>query len=283
MSDTLCLRRDHRLNRPHVFMEAVAAILGSAFSSSLPEEFDLEPEEVETEWGAQTIHRLASVDRPAYVLFRQGLSNRVLPNQINYRAQAAALRAVGCKALLVTSSVGVLDSDLPLHRPLLVSDLIMLDNRLPDGTACTMFTEPSGTQGHLVFDDGPFASDLTKQVRSLAAKVRATIVDEVICAHVQGPRSNTAAENQVWSQLGAQVNSTSLGPEVILANELEIPCAGLVVGHKHLLPDRDSPEREALARAMDQSQEKQERIVTAFLQEAEPVPFPNTIDRLERE
>jgi 5'-methylthioadenosine phosphorylase len=258
---------------------SVAAILGSAFADSLPGELDLKPEEIETKWGAQTLYRLREVERPAYVLFRHDLPHRLLPNQINYRAQAAALRAVDCGALLVTSSVGVLDADVPLYRPLLVEDLLMLDNRLPDGTACTMFTEPSDDHGHLVFDDGPFASTLTKQVRRLANKVRASVADTVTFAYVQGPRSKTAAENRVWPRLGAQVNSMTLAPEVILANELEIPCAGLVVGHKYSVPDRDPPEEEALSSTLDRSREEQERIVTAFLREGEPVEFPNTIYR----
>ena len=260
---------------------SVAAILGSAFSDSLPGELDLTPETVETEWGDQTLHRLDAADRPAYVLFRHGLPHRLLPNQINYRAQAAALQAVGCEALLVTSSVGVLDPDVPINRPLLVEDLLMLENRLPDGSACTMFTEPSDEHGHLVLDDSLFATELTEQVRDLAGKVRASVADEVTFAYVQGPRSKTAAENRALPRLGAQVNSMTLGPEVVLANELEIPCAGLVVGHKYSIPDRDPPEQEALSATLDRSREEQERIVTAFLREGTPVEFPNTIYRFD--
>jgi len=263
-------------------MPAVAVILGSAFSNSLPGRLDLEPEEVVTEWGTQPLYRVADAERPAYVLFRHELPHRLLPNQIDYRAQAAALQAVGCEALLVTSSVGVLDPDVPINRPLLVEDLLMLDNRLPDGTACTMFTDPEGFRdghGHLVIDDSLFATELTEQVRDLAAGVRASVADDVTFAYVQGPRSKTAAENRALPRLGAQVNSMTLGPEVVLANELEIPCAGLVVGHKYSIPDRDPPEREALSATLDRSREEQERIVTAFLEEAEPVAFPNTIYR----
>ncbi len=260
-------------------MNAVAAILGSAFSDSLLGELDLEPKTIETEWGSQTLYRVLDVDRPAYVLFRHEVPHRLLPNQINYRAQAAALRAVDCKALLVTSSVGVLDADVPLYRPLLVEDLLMPENRLPDGSSCTMFTKPSDDHGHLVIDDSLFATDLTEQVRDLAGKVRASVADEVTFAYMQGPRSKTAAENRMLPQLGAQVNSMTLGPEVVLANELEIPCAGLVVGHKYSIPDRDPPEREALSSTLDRSREEQERIVAAFLQEGKPVKFPNTIYR----
>ena len=262
-------------------MSAVAAILGSAFSDALPGELDLTPETVETEWGDQTFHRFDAADRPAYVLFRHDLPHRLLPNQIDYRAQAAALRAVGCEALLVTSSVGVLDADVPLYRPLLVEDLLMLENRLPDGTACTMFTEPSDAHGHLVLDDGLFATALTEQVRDLAAGARASVADDVAFAYVQGPRSKTAAENRALPRLGAQVNSMTLGPEVVLANELEIPCAGLVVGHKYSIPDRDPPEQEALSTTLDRARDEQERIVTAFLTEGTPVDFPNTIYRFE--
>ena len=262
-------------------MTAVAAILGSAFADAFPDELDLEPEPVETEWGTQTLHRVRGLDRPAYVLFRHGLPHRLLPNQINYRAQAAALRAVGCGALLVTSSVGVLDPDVPLYRPLLVDDLLMPDNRLPDGSACTMFTEPSEAHGHLVLNDGLFATGLSAQVRALAEGADAPIGEEVTFAYVQGPRSKTAAENRMWPRMGAQVNSMTLGPEVVLANELEIACAGLVVGHKYSIPDRDPPEQKALSATLDRSRDEQERVVRAFLRAAEPVDFPNTIYRFE--
>jgi len=261
-------------------MKAVAAILGSAFADGLPA-LDLEPKEVETDWGSQRLHRVEGVDHPAYVLFRHEVPHRLLPNQINYRAQAAALDAVDCGALLVTSSVGVLDPNVPLYRPLLVDDLLMPENRLPDGTACTMFVEPHEAHGHLVLDEGLFATALSKQVRALAGEERASIRETVTFAYVQGPRSKTAAENRMWPRLGAQVNSMTLGPEVVLANELEIPCVGLVVGHKYSIPDRDAPAEEALSTTLVRARDRQERIVTAFLRRGEPVPFPNTIYRFE--
>jgi len=264
-------------------MSAIAVILGSAFADSVPGGFDLEPKEIETDWGTQTLYRLTEVEPPAYVLFRHGSPHRLLPNQINYRAQAAALNAVGCQALLVTSSVGVLDPDVPLYRPLLVNDLLMPENRLPDGSACTMFTRPTGDHGHLVLDVGLFAPSLNDQLRTLAREERAPIQEAVTFAYVQGPRSKTAAENRALPRLGAQVNSMTLGPEVVLANELEIPCAGLVVGHKYSIPDRDPPERDALSETLDRSRDEQERIVTAFLEHGEGVPFPNTIYRFNSE
>ena len=260
---------------------AVAVILGSAFSNTLPGQLDLESEEIETDWGPHVLHRVRGVERPAYVSFRHGLPHRRLPNQINYRAQAAALKAVGCGALVVTSSVGVLDADVPLNRPLLTGYLLMPDNRLPDGRACTMFDAPSDDHGHLVLNDGLFSEALGEQVRTLARREETPIADEVVFAYVQGPRSKTAAENRMWAEWGAQVNSMTLGPEVVLANELEIPCAGLVVGHKYSIPDREPPEEAALADTLDRSRDAQLRLVRALLREADPVPFENTIYRFD--
>ncbi len=261
--------------------EAVVAILGSAFQDAWPEQINLHPVEVDTPWGRQTLHRVTEAERPAYVLFRHGLPHRLLPNQINYQAQAWALKEVGCGALLVTSSVGVLDAAVPLYRPLLVDDLVMLENRLPDGRACTMFETPSADHGHLVLHDGLFSTELSAQLRTLAAEEEAPIADEVVFAYVGGPRGKTAAENRLWPQLGAQVNSMTLAPEVVLANELAIPCAGLVVGHKYSVPDADAPEGEAMADTLDRSRAEQERIVTRFLHDGAPVPFANQLFRFD--
>ena len=97
---------------------------------------------------------------------------------------------------------------------------------------------------------------------------------------VGGPRTKTPAENRMWHRLGAQVNSMTLAPEVILANELEIPCAGLVVGHKYSVPDVNAPEdEEAVAATLDRSRLTFERIVRAFLFHAMPVAFGNHLFR----
>ena len=263
-------------------MDVVAAILGSAFQE-LPHQLDLEPLEIDTPWGRQRLHRVRDAERPAYVKFRHGLPHRLLPNQINYRAQAWALREVGCDALLVTSSVGVLDADVPVYEPLLVNDCIMLENRLPDGSACTMFETPSADHGHLVLDDGLFSSKLNEQVCDIADRVNASIADEVVFAYVGGPRGKTTAENRLWPKLGAQVNSMTLAPEVVLANELKIPCAGLAVGHKYSLPDHDVPEdRAAMSDTLDRSRQEQERIVIRFLRQGAAVPFENQLFQFDR-
>lgn len=261
-------------------MRPVAVILGSAFGVSDGSALQLEQWSVDTPFGAQEVHAVA--DRSAYVIYRHGLPHRLLPHEINYRAQAWALRELGCAALLVTSSVGVLDASIPLYQPLLVRDLLMPDNRLPDGSLCTMFEGAIPGKGHLVLDEGLISTALSDQVTAFAAEGGWPVAGRVVFAYAPGPRGKTAAENRWWAQAGAQVNSMTLAPEIVLANELEIPCTALVVGHKYSLSDSQS-ERPAdtIAESLLRSRQATERVVLRFLRQAAPVPFNNRIFRFD--
>lgn len=260
--------------------QTVAVILGSAYQESLPEKMEMTKRKVATAYGEQTVYQVDRAERSANVIFRHGLPHRLLPNQIPYRRQAAALRKLNCGALLVTSSVGVLHEDIPLYTPLLVDDLIMLENQLPDGSACTMFTEPTEEHGHLVFQEGPFSDELNRQIETMGEDTMKKPVESIVFAYVQGPRGKTTAENRLWPKLGAHVNSMTFAPEVILANECEIPTAGLVVGHKYSMPDRKNPESvESVSDSLDNSRQSMEQIIETFITSAEPVAFGNQIYR----
>ncbi len=260
-------------------MPAIAVILGSAFDRSFPKRLGLELREVATSWGTQTVYAVPSARRAAYVIFRHGLPHRLLPNQINYRAQAAVLRALDVGALVINSSVGVLDAAIPLNAPMLVSDLLMLENRLPDGSTCTMFVERSPEHGHLVLNEGLFSTELSRQIHALAPEVVRPATAGLVFAYAGGPRTKTPVENHALRQLGAQVNSMTLAPEVVLANELGIPCAGLVVGHKYSVPGIGNPPESGLRDSLEAARLATEELLIRFLREGEPVPFANHLFR----
>jgi len=267
-------------------MPSVAVILGSAFQDSLPATLNLIPKTLETPWGSQELFELPAEKtesgEAAYLLFRHGVPHRLLPNQINYRAQAMALKQTGCGALLVTSSVGVMDPELPLFQPMLLSDLLMPENRLPDGSACTMFTEPSPDQGHLVLNEGLFSQELNAQLRELGGASVCQAEREIVFAYVGGPRTKTKAENRFLPKLGAQVNSMTLAPEVVLANELEIPCAGLVIGHKYSVPDIKNPgSGQELSQTLESTKTATEELIVRFLKRGQAVTFGNQIFRFD--
>lgn len=263
-------------------MRSIAIILGSAFSKASLEEYELSELSISTPFGDQALYKIEGLKRPAYLLFRHGLPHSLLPNHINYRAQAAALKQVNCGALLVTSSVGVMDKELPLYRPMLVDDLIMADNRLPDGSTCTMFEAPGPGHAHLVLTEGLFSRALNQQLLNISGGLIARVSKEVVFAYVGGPRGKTAAENRMWIRIGANVNSMTLAPEIVLANELEIPCAALVIGHKYSVPGYSNPEEEGVTESLEKSREATRQILLRFIGEGEPVVFGNLLYRFDK-
>jgi 5'-methylthioadenosine phosphorylase len=246
------------------------AILGSAFADHDTLGL-LQVVSVDTPAGPAVLHR--DPETGGYVVFRHGRPHRYLPNQIPYRAIAWALHRVGCSALLVTSSVGVLDPSVPLYTPHLLDDLLMLDNRLPDGSACTVFNEERSWQGHLVVQDGLFDPQLRAWLRERAGLPER----ELTFLYVQGPRTKTPAENRYAASLGAHVNSMTVAPEVVLANELGIPTAGLVVGHKYSVAGGVTPDRDGIAASLERSREATLSTVRAFLADAPKVAFANEL------
>jgi 5'-methylthioadenosine phosphorylase len=257
-------------------MACVAVILGSSFDRPALGERSLAPVGVSTGYGVVTLYKVpAPAGRAAYVLFRHGVPHRHLPHQIPYRAHAEALRAVGCQALLITSSVGVLDREVPLFAPLLVSDLFMPDNRLPDGGACSMWPEETPGQGHLVLGEGLFSAELGAQLRRLAGSP----LPPVVFAYIGGPRTKTAAENRWLATTGAQVNSMTVGPEAVLAAELEIPVAGVVVGHKYSVPGGPSLPQGELKASLEGARVGLERLALGFLDHGMPPAPGNQIYR----
>jgi len=180
--------------------------------------------------------------------------------------------------------VGILESTLPLNRLLDVKDIVMLDNRLPDGSACTIYDEPSEQHGHLVLKDGLMSADLRSQLRDMLDREdnadNTVLKGPVTFAYVGGPRTKTVEENRIWRSLGAEVNSMTLAPEIVLANELGIPCAAIVAGHKYSTPKEHAPDSDgSLSLSLDDSGAILARLVTLFLEQGQPVPFRNLIYR----
>jgi 5'-methylthioadenosine phosphorylase len=272
----------------------VAVILGSAFDLRIPERLGMERRSLDTPFGPQEFFegRTEGGER-AIVIHRHGFPHRLLPHRVNFRAQIWALRARGCGALVLNSSVGVLDAEVPTLVPLLATDLLMPENRLPDGSLCTLFTEealaadPSlaAAEGHLVLTDGIFSRPLGDALRRLDAELRGPAAtlhrgpDPLVFVYAPGPRTKTPAENRFWAALGGQVNSMSVGPEAVLAAEVRIPCAALVVGHKRSRGTEPPPGREALARSLEEARAATEELLLAFLREGSPVEAGNLVYR----
>jgi len=202
-------------------------IVGHSIPSCLHEK-QAEHACVRTPFGSVELERFSIHDIQIWVVYRHGPSTTMLAHEINYKANIWALRQMGVSVLLLTSSVGCVSEGIQLNAPLLITDLLMLDNSLPDGSACTY------GEGYLICGDALFSPALRNQFKQAWEVHGSSMLPEVTYWYQPGPRTKTPLENKALGALGVDVNSMTIGPEVVLANELGI--ATIAVGIAHVSP-----------------------------------------------
>lgn len=154
---------------------------------------------------------------------RHGQGHRHLPHTIPYRANSAALKELGARAVLATTAVGAVDPGVRLGRPILFDDLFFPGNHLPDGGACTMFTEPGEPErGHLIQGE-PFSPRLRRRTELAARSLGLEVTVGGVYGHTNGPRFETRAEIRWLRAAGVTAVSQTSGPEAVLAGELGLP------------------------------------------------------------
>jgi purine nucleoside phosphorylase len=144
---------------------------------------------------------------------------------VTHQANVWALRDRGAQAILAVTVCGALDPDLELGTLIVFDDLHFLANRLPDGSLCTLHTEP-GTpgRGHWIFDT-PFSEPLRRALLEGARAAGLEPRDGGCYGHVDGPRFNTRTEIRALMQAGVTAVSQTAGPETVLAGEAKVPYA----------------------------------------------------------
>lgn len=173
---------------------------------------------------------------------RHGKGHHHLPHTVTHRANLAALKSLGARAVLATTAVGAVDPDVPLGQPILFDDMFFPENRLPDGGACTIFDEPGDpARGHLIQTE-PFAPRLRRRMKQAAESLELETTAGGVYGHVNGPRFNTAAELRWLAAAGVSAVSQTCGPESVLAGELELPYALTGFPVNHALGGETGPE-----------------------------------------
>jgi 5'-methylthioadenosine phosphorylase len=151
---------------------------------------------------------------------RHGRDHHHLPHTIPYRANIAALKQLGARAVLATTVVGAVGPDVLLGRPIVFDDLFFPENRLPNGEPCTVFTEPGDPErGHFIGSES-FSPNLRRKVELAARDLGIQVAIGGVYAHTNGPRFETGAEIKALAAVGVSAVSQTCGPEAILAEEL---------------------------------------------------------------
>ncbi len=154
---------------------------------------------------------------------RHGRGHRLLPSEVNYRANLWALKSLGVRHVISVSAVGSLALDIePGHLVCVDQFIDRTRNR-----ANTFFGD--GCVGHVQFGD-PVEEGLRQVLLASARAVSGTTVHDggaYVC--IEGPTFSTRAESELFRSWGARVVGMTNLPEARLAREAELAYATLAL------------------------------------------------------
>ncbi len=201
------------------------AIIGGTGFEVLPPEVFSEQIDVTTVEG--TVSLLSISDNYAepnrlYFLSRHGPQHRTAPHQINYRANALALRELGVKYAIATNAVGSLREDLQPGSLALLDDFIDFTRTRP----LTLFSDDEWS--HTDFTE-PYSSNLRAALLDAAGQLEIPVMATATYICCDGPRFESPAEVRLFRSWGADVVGMTGLPEAIFAREAGIDYAAIAV------------------------------------------------------
>jgi 5'-methylthioadenosine phosphorylase len=159
------------------------------------------------------------------ILSRHGKKHTIPPTQVNNRANIWALKEQGCDYILATTACGSLREEIDRGHLVILDQFI--DFTKHRKTTFFEAFEP-GEMKHTAMAD-PFDSNLRKLLIDAAQELKLNYHKKGTVVSIEGPRFSSRAESNMFRMWGADVINMSTAPEVILANELEIPYAAVAM------------------------------------------------------
>jgi len=209
--------------------------IGGTGLYSLGTDTHVEHLEVRTPYGDPS-ERIVHIQRNGhdfYFLARHGIGHRIMPSEINHRANIFALRKLGVRTVIAFSAVGSLREEI---RP---GDFVLPDqylDRTKRSADHTFFGR--GIVAHISFDE-PICRRLRSYVEKVARKVCEGESDRVISGgtyvNIEGPAFSTPAESNFYRLIGGDIIGMTSLAEAKLSRE-----AGICYTSVALVTDYDA-------------------------------------------
>lgn len=161
--------------------------------------------------------------RRVFFLPRHGKGHRILPTELNHRANIYALRSLGVRFIIAVTAVGSLREE---YHP---RDIVLPDqffDRTSRREHHTFFGR--GIVAHIAFAD-PISAELRRLLLEEARGAGAKVHDGGTYVCMDGPAFSTRAESNANRQLGFDIIGMTNLPEAKLAREAEIALATLAL------------------------------------------------------
>jgi 5'-methylthioadenosine phosphorylase len=195
-------------------------------------------------------------------LARHGRGHRILPGEINYRANVYAMKLLGVVRIISVSAVGSLKEDL---RPgeFLVADQFFDRTK---NRASTFFGD--GIVAHVAFAHptcGQLSGVLADACVHEAVKVHRR--GTYIC--IEGPQFSTLAEAEVHRKLGFEVIGMTNVTEARLAREAEICYAtiAMITDYDCWHPEHESVTASQIMATLSQNAENAQKVLRTAVRE----------------
>jgi 5'-methylthioadenosine phosphorylase len=189
-------------------------------------------------------------------LARHGRGHRILPSELNYRANIFAMKMLGVEKIISASAVGSLREE---HRPL---DIVLPDQFFDRtrGRISTFFGE--GLVVHVSFAH-PVCSYLGDQLMAASAQSGVPVKRGGTYLCMEGPAFSTVAESNVYRSWGMDIIGMTNLQEAKLAREAEICYAtvALVTDYDCWHPEHDAVTVDQVIAVLNQNSENGQKLI----------------------
>jgi 5'-methylthioadenosine phosphorylase len=217
-------------------MSISIGIIGGSGLYDMAELTGREERRVETPFGEPSAPYVVGTLRGKRVAFlaRHGVGHRLMPSELNFRANIFGFKTLGVEYILSASAVGSLKQE---YKPL---DLV-IPNQFFDrtkGRISTFFG--NGLVAHVGFAR-PFCSPLSDIAYAAARGALATVHKGGTYVCMEGPQFSTLAESTLYRSWGMDIIGMTNLQEAKLAREAEIcyTTIALVTDYDCWHPDHD--------------------------------------------
>jgi 5'-methylthioadenosine phosphorylase len=200
-------------------------IIGGSGLYEMEELRDAAEHKIETPFGppSDTLVAGSLSGRQVYFLPRHGRGHRILPNELNHRANIYALRSLNVRWIISVGAVGSLQEKYAPRDVLLPSQFY---DRTSRRAAHTFFGE--GIAAHIAFAE-PISTGLRNLLAESARSLGFVVHNGGTYVNMDGPAFSTRAESELNRRNGFDVIGMTNLPEAKLAREAEIAFAAIAM------------------------------------------------------
>jgi len=251
---------------------AEIGIIGGSGLYDMAELVDREERTITTPFGDPSGPYVVATLRGRRVAFlaRHGQGHRLLPSELNFRANIYGFKTLGVQWIVSASAVGSLRED---FKPLdLVVPTQFYDRTR--GRVSTFFGD--GLVAHVAFAH-PFCPRLSDVVGAGASRTHATVHRGGTYVCMEGPQFSTIAESNAYRAAGFDIIGMTNLQEAKLAREAEICYAtlALVTDYDCWHPDHDSVTVEMIIANLTQNARTAQQVIANAV---EQLPIDRTCE-----